>query len=284
MRKRELLTRKAQSVKVNVVACAHALHVGERFESDSDAKRAFGVPRTTNVRSWVVRLNELDAAIRIGRKQSQRERGRVRESRVTVPGRKRGRPPNSSYTAEELQQRRDARERNERDAEQRRREEERARDDLRARELGFETVDAYGLHLRKCEKCRWANNEASGLLLLGLSHHAAQREAVRACAASLPLAERTGRQPPRWFCKCNCSSFQQHELRRHRRAVAPPAPAPAPTNLLDHGARPLRNSETEGQCAWCELAPPVVGVLTQDRTDGAWYCQSCWEVWRDLGV
>ena len=47
------LSGKATSVKLNVVACAIALHAGEKFASDSAAKLLFGVPRTTNVRGWV---------------------------------------------------------------------------------------------------------------------------------------------------------------------------------------------------------------------------------------
>lgn len=32
-------------------------------------------------------------------------------------------------------------------------------------------------------------------------------------------------------------------------------------------------------CAWCGLAPPLVGALSVDRSDGAWYCQGCWDAW-----
>ena len=39
-----LLSQKATSISVNVVACAIALHSGEQFDSDSHAKRTFAVP------------------------------------------------------------------------------------------------------------------------------------------------------------------------------------------------------------------------------------------------
>ena len=50
---------------------------------------------------------------------------------------------------------------------------------------------------------------------------------------------------------------------------------PSCTSIEEH-ARRVRLSR---QCAWCELAPPVVGALRMDRSDGAWYCQGCWDAW-----
>ena len=38
-------------------------------------------------------------------------------------------------------------------------------------------------------------------------------------------------------------------------------------------------------CAWCEQAPPAVGPLSEDQSDGAWYCQNCWDAWnRERGA
>ena len=49
-----IVPRRGQPPKPNVVACAIALYRGEVFESDAEALRLFGVPRTTDVRGvWV---------------------------------------------------------------------------------------------------------------------------------------------------------------------------------------------------------------------------------------
>ena len=45
-----ILSRRGQPPKPNVVACAIAMRRGEKFESDSEAQRLFGVPTTTMVR------------------------------------------------------------------------------------------------------------------------------------------------------------------------------------------------------------------------------------------
>lgn len=45
-----IVPRRGQPPKPNVVACAIALYRGEVFESDAEALRLFGVPRTTDVR------------------------------------------------------------------------------------------------------------------------------------------------------------------------------------------------------------------------------------------
>jgi hypothetical protein len=94
-----LLSRKATSVKLAVVACAVALHAGERFASDSDAKRAFGVSVMTDVRRWVGLLAAMATASetpREARNRKDRERyasvGR-RDRPARVPGREPGRPP-----------------------------------------------------------------------------------------------------------------------------------------------------------------------------------------------
>ena len=132
--------KKAPRAVDGTIACAIAMRTGE-FQNDSEAKRRFKIPVTTAVRKlWVPRLEALD----VWRKLPARGRKRAYEaylaqqpqtaassglltsasaedsspvaaaapppkrcSRATVPGRKRGRPPNSSYMPEVQQLKRE---------------------------------------------------------------------------------------------------------------------------------------------------------------------------------
>lgn len=244
LRQRKLLSGKANAVRLNVVACAHALHVGESFESDSQAKRIFGVPRTTNVRSWVQLLQRLS---------------------VPTPGRKRGRPPNSSYTAEELQQRRDARARAEREADERHRaahlRAQQAKDED-ARDRGFANAAAFrkALNSARCAACGCSRSNEPGSGICAMPHcgqafgpfHASD---VPPPPPTPPVRAQQPYCEPFW-----CSAHQPPcmSIEEHRRRLT--------------------------WCAWCRLAPPLVGALSMDRSDGAWYCQGCWDAWdRDEG-
>ena len=119
---------KAPRVVDATVACAIVMRTNE-FKSDREAKQRFGIPGSTAVRKlWVPRLEALDVwrgmPLR-GRKQAfaahmaQRAAAAATAasapaephaiaqppprkgcSRATVPGRKRGRPPNASYPPE----------------------------------------------------------------------------------------------------------------------------------------------------------------------------------------
>jgi hypothetical protein len=57
-----IVPRRGQPPKPNVVACAIALYRGEVFESDAEALRLFGVPRTTDVQGLWVRGKLADFA------------------------------------------------------------------------------------------------------------------------------------------------------------------------------------------------------------------------------
>ena len=55
-----IVKKQATRTERAMIACAMALHCGEEFGSDNDAKRAFGVSLTTDVRQrWVPRLKKL---------------------------------------------------------------------------------------------------------------------------------------------------------------------------------------------------------------------------------
>jgi hypothetical protein len=122
-----VLSRKANSVSLNVVACAMALHGGEQFYSDREAKRTFGVPVKTDVGHMAINLEILEERInqiRVRWQQHLLATGEGGDASIDkfhagfsapptadtsayrrptpVPGRKRGRPPISSYTPEEM--------------------------------------------------------------------------------------------------------------------------------------------------------------------------------------
>lgn len=58
LRCKGLVSKKATRTSDAVVACAIAIHRGERFDSDYQAKQTFHVPFTTDVRVWVGRLEQ----------------------------------------------------------------------------------------------------------------------------------------------------------------------------------------------------------------------------------
>jgi hypothetical protein len=162
----KLLRGKATAVEPNVIALARAWRRDDRSLNGlnhQERNELFGVPRRAEThRDWVVdaasrRLDRLAAYRRHCRLPEAEHRAEFdvstclethavdappapaaprkpgRASRpAPVPGRKRGRPPNSAYTEEELQQKRDARVRKQRKADQRHSEQERARIDLLA--------------------------------------------------------------------------------------------------------------------------------------------------------
>lgn len=249
---RKILSGKANSISLNVVACARALHVGESFESDSHAKRIFGVPRTTNVRSWVQLLQRLAVPTPSGEEPG----------RQLVPGRKRGRPPNSSYTAEELQQRRDARARAEREADERSNAAHlRAQQakDADARDRGFANAAAFhkALHWAMCSACGFSRSN--------------QPDSGKCARAT---------------CNKAFGPFHASDV------PPPPPPPPPPVRAQQPYCEPFWCSAHQPSCtsieehlrrltwcAWCGLAPPLVGALSVDRSDGAWYCQGCWDAW-----
>ena len=147
-----LLRGKATAVEPNVIALALAWRRSDRAMcglNHQERNVLFGVPaRAETHRDWVVdttsrRLDRLAAYCRHRSLPESERRGTfdiatcldtpqrepARAARpAPVPGRKRGRPPNSSYTAEELQRKRAARERAEREDAERWREAQRARD------------------------------------------------------------------------------------------------------------------------------------------------------------
>ena len=97
---------KATCTNLAVVACAIALHGGESFYSDREAKRTFGVHVSTDVQLWVWRLRKLAAPSTPPATVADASTSSPAAYRRPPPmlGRKRGRPPITSYTPQELQE------------------------------------------------------------------------------------------------------------------------------------------------------------------------------------
>jgi len=242
------------------------------------------------------------------RNRRERERyardGRHGGSRAT--GGKRGRPPNSSYTAEELQQKRDARARKERDAEEARARVARAhRAQQHVQHVQHVQPAPHALtsppshwdtvvrasertdipHTQRTQHTRAPRVAASATSALRLPPPAMPptQDRCTSCSAtddlqadmSAPHLRYCGgcwawwraQSAPRVQCagmtrmrsQCRISSWDEH-------AGARP--------LWDGGRHCAHHRVPAGTvCAWCGGADD----LNLDPSDGAWYCQGCWD-------
>jgi hypothetical protein len=243
-----IIGQKANATSLAVVACAMALHGGERYHSDREAKRRFGVPVKTDVRLWTGRLARLEELGKFHARFSTAPAAGADASTPSppayrrpppVPGRKRGRPPVSSYTPEEmieLQQRREAKRHHEatwreraaaRDADRAAAQAEKAAAREAARAATKKAPAAWGSYV--ASEAEWEAHRA---------YHAAALKQLR--MADAVEAQEREQERRRWYDK-----------------------------LLEADHQPKRT------CAEC-------GMRTSDgRVDDehAYYCSQCWQQW-----
>ena len=209
----------------------------------------------------------------------EREKTRVRD-RATVPGRKRGRPPNSSYSTEELQHRTEQRKQQkseiqqyfeQQDAERRRAEE------AYARERGFSTAQEY-------RECR-----LQSYLSCGHDRPSGDGSGVCECGRAFgefraAVVQQVGRhRNGSLSCAREFQSEADAEAALQNRATSE-APAsvqtraspPSCSEAYARGAM-LIGRTCHRWCVGCESPGHKYGRA--DATDGHWYCKGCWEAW-----
>ena len=200
------------------------------------------------------------SAERRKRKEREREKGRVR-SRAKVPGRSRGRPPNSSYTQVELKDAKDRRVRLEREAADARWAECCARaaaDDKYAQDRGFSDASSY--------------RDARHFELLPCGHRSNRPPQV-----GLTLCAETDRAG---LCDMPLCGRAYGEFRAAA-AVAEeyvPVVRPQPVRRSSGlGHTPVRiGGVLYRACAFCSMPGQAFG---RADADGQWYCKQCWREW-----
>lgn len=180
----------------------------------------------------------------------------VRPSRAMVVGRRRGRPPDSSYSAEELQAKREGRE-------------QELREKAKRLQLECERANA----ARAADDAARVAAEDAHARARGFADGLAYRAALH---APLPCGHGRANWPNKGSADagvCAICHIAYGELRAED-APAPPPPAPRPRAVNPPASAWLT-------CACCQRSacPGGTAYGWRDPEDGQYYCKWCWEAW-----
>lgn len=246
------------------------------------------------------------AAERRKRTEQEREKRRVR-CRAKVPGRGRGRPPNASYSAAELEGRKERREQQEREELDRWNAESSAREavaDADARRRGFTDAPSYrrALHWARlpCGHARSGGGASTGTCWCGEVYAVGE---FRADTDEQQLAQRPRAisAPPSASVAHNRSQLTSDQLAY----LALKVPGEAARARLaashekfrsQHGLPPSTQQKhgpaldvchptpDAYRCACCLRGPLPPAHGQADPSDGEWYCNGCWDEWAEPDV
>ena len=283
LKRHGIISARANSTSPKVVACAMALHGGERFYSDREAKRTFGVPIMTDVRLWTDRLEYFEDVVNRARRfavftgERFHEFHAVSPAAVTedastpspapyrrpppMPGRKRGRPPVSSYTPQgmmELLQRREAKRHHEATWADR----AAARDADRAEKAkAREAAQAEKAAAREAARAKEAAAQAAAQAAARLGWEAGRSGRTPECAqCARSISYGHPDSDGVWYCEICWIVWNKQS--------SPDAPREA-----------VRSKRLEIACAQCAQ---LIRDGHPSGADGVWYCASCWRVWEHI--